>query len=59
MDVAGLDVFRMLEDYYERSEQLPARVFALGDDRYGLARARCGARWWVERAAYDAASGEA
>jgi len=130
MDVAGLDVFRMFEDYYERSEQLPARVFALGGDRYGLVRAlpdggrervqsmthaealalfegpstlleektirfrcgctpekilsvlrqmfggreaelfggepgvevfcpRCGARWWVERAAYDAADGEA
>jgi hypothetical protein len=39
MDVSGLDLFRIFEDYYERSEQLPARFFSLGGDHYGLVRA--------------------
>jgi hypothetical protein len=130
MDVVGVDVFRMFEEFYTRSEQLAARFVALGDDRYGLVRAlpdggrerleamtredaaalfegptdlleekpirfrcgctperiirvlrgmfegrgaelfhqepaveafcpRCGARWWIERAKFDAAGGEA
>jgi redox-regulated HSP33 family molecular chaperone len=39
MDVTGLDLFRIFEDYYARSEQLPARFFSLGGDHYGLVRA--------------------
>lgn len=39
LDVTGLDVFRIFEDYYARSEQLPARFFSLGGDHYGLVRA--------------------
>ena len=35
----GLDVFRMFEAYYARSEQYPARFFTLGPERYGLVRA--------------------
>jgi molecular chaperone Hsp33 len=36
MDVQGLDVLAMFEDYYARSEQFPARFVALDCDRYGL-----------------------
>ena len=39
IDVDGLDVLGMFEDYYERSEQSPARFFELGGDRYGMVKA--------------------
>lgn len=39
IDVEGLDVLGMFEDYYDRSEQSPARFFNLGGDRYGLVQA--------------------
>lgn len=130
MDVNGADVLSVLEQYYERSVQHPARFVALGETRYGLVQAlpdggrerlqelsteataalfsgpldpldektlrfrcgcnpekivralrqifagreeeelfrgdpgveafcpRCGAQWWIERAAYDAGTDE-
>ena len=39
IDVDGLDVLGMFEDYYDRSEQSPARFFELGGDRYGMVKA--------------------
>jgi hypothetical protein len=39
IDVDGLDVLGMFEQYYDRSEQSPARFFELGGDRYGMVRA--------------------
>jgi len=39
MDVLGVDVFAMFEEYYTRSEQLHARFVSLDDDRYGLVQA--------------------
>lgn len=34
VEVEGVDVLEMFEQFYERSEQLPARFFELTDDRY-------------------------
>lgn len=34
VEVTGLDVFRMIEQYYAQSEQLPARLFRLEDEHY-------------------------
>lgn len=127
MDVDGVDVLKMFDEYYARSEQWPARYATLGATRYGFVQGlpdggreriaaldaeataalfaaehdlleertlyfrcgcspekvsralrqifegreeelfrsdpgvevfcpRCGARWWIERAAYDAAA---
>jgi YVTN family beta-propeller protein len=39
MDVQGVDVLRMFEEYYARSEQFPSRFVPLGGDRYGLVQA--------------------
>ena len=36
VEVTGLDVLRIIEQYYERSEQLPARLFRMGGDRYAI-----------------------
>jgi len=34
VDVQGVDILEMFEQYYERSEQLPARFFEVDDDRF-------------------------
>jgi redox-regulated HSP33 family molecular chaperone len=39
VEVDGLDVLRMFEAYYERSEQFPARFLRLGEQRFGLLQA--------------------
>lgn len=33
VEIEGLDVFRMIEQYYAQSEQLPARLFRLDDEQ--------------------------
>ncbi len=39
IEVEGLDVLGMFEEYYRRSEQSPGRLFNLDDDRFVLVRA--------------------
>ena len=36
VEVSGHDMLRLAEQYYAQSEQLPARYFRLGGDRYGM-----------------------
>jgi molecular chaperone Hsp33 len=36
VEVSGADLLRIAEQYYAQSEQLPARYFRLGGDRYGM-----------------------
>lgn len=36
VEVTGTDMLRLAEQYYAQSEQLPARYFRLGGDRYGM-----------------------
>jgi molecular chaperone Hsp33 len=47
VDFAGADILRAAAEYYERSEQRPARYFELGGDRFALLAAQpdCDTDW--------------
>lgn len=49
IDVVGLDVMEIFEQYYQRSEQNPARFCELGGNRYGMVLGLPGVeRTWIE-----------
>jgi molecular chaperone Hsp33 len=48
VEIAGLDPLTWAEQFYEKSEQLPARLFRLGGDEYAMVVAHPGwdSRWF-------------
>ena len=54
----GGNAFEAVEAFYERSEQLPARCFKLGDERYAIAFAHpdCDRAWFEELTAGSVAN---
>jgi molecular chaperone Hsp33 len=54
VEVAGRDPFAWAEEFYRKSEQLPARFFRLGGDHYALVAAQHGFdEAWLEKLTAD------
>jgi molecular chaperone Hsp33 len=60
IEIEGVDVLGFFEQYYERSEQLPARFFELGEERFCMVLAMPGAdrSWFAAMTAEEAVRAE-